>query len=238
MRARRDTSFSGFLVLGGAMLALSLSVEGASVNGRSGDGDGSYQYEISVTNLTRGQPFSPPVVVSHDKSLVPLFTPGMPADAELTLVAEDGMNGALVTELQADPAVLDVEEMFGSMGPILPGETATVTLLADESFDRLSLVGMLVTTNDAFVGLSMLHLPRRGGDRLLVLAYDAGTETNNEDCDFIPGPPCMNAGVRDTSGAEGYVHVHAGIHGVGDLPENQHDWRNPVALVTVRRIDL
>ena len=32
------------------------------------------------------------------------------------------------------------------------------------------------------------------------------------------------------------LHIHAGIHGVGDLDAATRDWRNPVALITVRRL--
>ena len=46
-------------------------------------------------------------------------------------------------------------------------------------------------------------------------AYDAGSEYNSEDCAFIPGPPFGNGGVRDTDGAEGYVQILSGIHGIG-----------------------
>lgn len=69
------------------------------------------------------------------------------------------------------------------------------------------------------------------------LAYDAGSKENNELCPFIPGPACAGAGagVRAPAGAEGFVYVHSGIQGVGDLgPEN--DWRNPVAKISVVRI--
>ncbi len=59
---------------------------------------------------------------------------------------------------------------------------------------------------------------------------------NSEDCIYIPGPPCGNPGVRDTDGAEGFVHVHPGIHGIADLVPAAHDWRNPVALITIERI--
>ncbi len=37
-------------------------------------------------------------------------------------------------------------------------------------------------------------------------------------------------------GEEGFVHVHQGIHGVGDLLPSARDWRNPVAQVTVQRV--
>jgi hypothetical protein len=37
--------------------------------------------------------------------------------------------------------------------------------------------------------------------------------------------------------AEGYVYVSRGISGEGDLAASAHDWRNPVARVTVKRMD-
>jgi len=70
-------------------------------------------------------------------------------------------------------------------------------------------------------------------------AYDAGSERNSEDCDYIPGPPCNNSPAHDPADAEGYVHIHAGIHGIGPDPSvdpAMHDWRNPVAKITIRRI--
>ena len=81
-----------------------------------------------------------------------------------------------------------------------------------------------------------VRAPRRGEASFRSPAYDAGSESNNEDCDFIPGPPCDNPLVRDTANAEGYVHVHAGIHGVGDLVPATHDWRNPVAAISMRAL--
>ncbi len=37
-------------------------------------------------------------------------------------------------------------------------------------------------------------------------------------------------------GDEGYVHIHRGIHGVGDLVAAVHDWRNPVAKITITKV--
>jgi outer membrane protein assembly factor BamB len=37
-------------------------------------------------------------------------------------------------------------------------------------------------------------------------------------------------------GSERFVHIHRGIQGGGDLNAADHDWRNPVAQIVVRRI--
>jgi hypothetical protein len=41
---------------------------------------------------------------------------------------------------------------------------------------------------------------------------------------------------RRAPGGEGFVRISEGIHGVGDLPANLWDWRNPVAKITIRRL--
>ena len=78
----------------------------------------------------------------------------------------------------------------------------------------------------------------------MITAYDAGSEGNNEDCGFVPGPACPDGSGndRDTADAEGYVHVHNGVHGVfeeeppPDLAPDAYDWRNPVARIVTTRI--
>jgi hypothetical protein len=92
---------------------------------------------------------------------------------------------------------------------------------------------MLVVTNDAFFGLDGAELPLMDRVAFYSPAYDAGSEANNEYGRFIPGPPFGSAGVRDTSMAEGFVHVHSGVVGKSSLIPAQHDWRNPVAKITV-----
>jgi hypothetical protein len=101
---------------------------------------------------------------------------------------------------------------------------------------------MLIPTNDGFFALNGVRGP--SGDEVLTLfspAYDAGSEVNDELCASIPGPnftECSGpgGGGKPTGGEEGYVHIHAGIHGIGDLNASMRDWRNPVAQITIRRI--
>lgn len=190
-------------------------------------------YEVTIVNLTRGQIFSPPLVISH-KAGFDLFVPGEPASPELAALAEDGNTAPLVGVIEGDPAVKDYAV---APGPVMPGQSVTVVVKAWGNFRFVSLAGMLVTTNDAFLGAKDVPAYPWGASVLEVPAYDAGSEANNESCMYIPGPPCNHGGVRDTDGAEGYVHIHAGIHGItGDLDPAQHDWRNPVAKIVVRRM--
>jgi hypothetical protein len=193
-------------------------------------------YEVSITNITRGQIMSPPVVATHAAGLE-LWQLGSPASSELTMIAEDAVNQPMINLLTASSSVADVQVATGAGGPIMPGETAKVLVQSDPTiFGQISLAGMLVTTNDAFFGLNAIALPTSGSISHRSPAYDAGTEANTEQCAHIPGPPCGNAMVRVTNGAEGYVHVHAGFHGLSDLKSAQFDWRNPVAVVSVRRL--
>ncbi|MHB1051505.1 MAG: hypothetical protein ACYCZT_00340 [Thiobacillus sp.] len=67
--------------------------------------------------------------------------------------------------------------------------------------------------------------------------HDAGSEPNDELCDNIPGPPCGGQDVSPDAGGEGFVYIHAGIHGIGSLEPSEYDWRNPVARITVRQIE-
>ena len=198
-------------------------------------------YEVTVTNLTGTQIFSPPVVVVHDSSIA-LFEAGQPASEGLRYIAEDGNAGPL---LDALPGLPEVSAFAASDGPLLPGQSVTIEVDASAGRSVISVLGMLVTTNDAFFAVNSLPAPSirfRGlaGASLFSSAYanawDAGTEFNSESCEEIPGPPCTGPGVRNTEGAEGFVHVHRGIAGNADLSLSAHDWRNPVALVSVQRL--
>ena len=195
------------------------------------------KYEVIITNLTRGQIFSPPIAIVHDRSFR-LFTLGYEAGDGLALLAEEGNPEDLIDALNPkfDYAVAD--------GPVLPGASKSIKLEINKrgGLNLISVAGMLVTTNDAFFAVQGIWFLGKEKAIVEAPAYDAGSERNSEDCDFIPGPPCGNSPAHDPAASEGYVHIHAGIHGNG--PEGQdprvdpamHDWRNPVAKVTVRRI--
>ena len=189
-------------------------------------------FEVTVFNITKSQNFTPILLATHHGS-VSLFTSGRAASTELEILAEGGDTMPLRELLDSNP---DVLMTVSTDGLLLPGQSVTVEIQADVHFNRLSIISMLIPTNDTFVGLrSMKLLPLRS--TLLTLpAYDSGTELNDELCANIPGPDCGGEGYNaDTAGGEGYIYTSSGISGVGDLEPAVFDWRNPVARVRVKR---
>ena len=186
-------------------------------------------YKVTVYNLTEGQIFNPTFVAAHSRG-VSIFEPGVVASIGLAELAEDAKPDVLKDELEAAGATVVVGD------PIMPGAHGSVYIETSRRNRRISVVGMLVTSNDAFYGLNGVRAGGRSNS-YLVPAYDAGSEANNEECASIPGPPCDNPFNRVTDGAEGFVHIHNGIHGIADLVSARDDWRNPVAKITVTRVD-
>jgi len=222
--------------IGAATLSCLALLFGGTVVQADDAGAFGQRYKVTITNLTYDQIISPPVVVVHDERF-DLFEPGQPAGSELATLAEDGMTGPLAGLVEVSKGVYDYA-VAGSGIP--PGGSVNVVVRARGRANNLSLAGMLVSTNDAFVGLDGYALPRGffafGASSVDAQAYDAGSEANTESCDHIPGPPCGSPGMRVTEGAEGFVHVHRGIQGVGTLEVPSKDWRNPVARIVIRRM--
>lgn len=199
-------------------------------------------YEVSITNITPGQTFTPQLVTTHSRQLA-LYTLGAPASDELATLAESG-NTAPMTELLLSTGNLvgEAKTIGGLLGP---GETATVQVKATRRTKRLSIGAMLIPTNDTFVGADSLNLPRWGSKTYYLQAFDAGTEFNDQNCANIPGPRC--GGEPDSAPAdtdEGFVHVSNGFHelGLSDDEGNEilgpatYSWLNPVAKVVVTRV--
>src|SRR5215470_19192165 len=108
------------------------------------------QYEVVVTNLTRGQVFTPILVATHKPGMT-LFTLGGAASVELEVLAEGGDTAPLAALLRARPDVLDVTD---SGAPLPAGGSVTVTVRTTAQFDHVSVAAMLVPTNDAFFGIN------------------------------------------------------------------------------------
>ena len=201
-------------------------------------------YEVTITNLTFGQTLTPLIITTHRRGLQ-LFEPGTAASAQLEALAEEGDLVPLQELLTGTQGVHDVVNAVDVLGPppaslLPPGDTVTHTIWG-RSGARLTLAAMFIPTNDAFAALNAVRLPSRGRQvTYLGLAYDAGTEFNDQDCDSIPAlcpgatDGAADQGVNASEG--GVVHVHPGIHEVGDLSPARYDWRNPVIRVVIKRV--
>ncbi len=171
-------------------------------------------YEVTIHNLTQNQVITPPVVVSHSGAMS-LFTVGQPVIPELATLAEEGDTGPLLGLLPTLPAVFDFD---AGPGPIPPAGSMTLRVMSTVGFRRISAVGMLASTNDAFFAISGVQVPLPPTlffflpfERVRTLnapAYDAGSEADSELCAFIPGPPC-GSNVHDPADPEGFVHTSA-----------------------------
>ncbi len=214
-----------------------LAAGGALLLGTAGTASAT-EFEVTVTNLTRGQQFTPILVASH-KAGVRLFELGSPASPQLKTLAEEGNVAPMTALLLGSPNVRDV---VNSGGLLDPGKSVTQRVSTLGGFDHVSVAAMLIPTNDGFFAVNDAEGPN-GQESITVFspAYDAGTERNDETCASIPGPFFVECGGPGGGGApgggEGYVHIHAGIHGIGDLEPALRDWRNPVARITIRRVN-
>jgi len=205
---------------------------------------------VDIENLTRSIYFTPLAVAAHAEGSQ-LFTSGAAASSEVQAMAEGGDIASLETLLEGWSATQDNNP---AAGLLFPGASTTSTLNTDgTSNTQLSVVAMMLPTNDAFIALNAITIPTEAGVyTFLVNAYDAGTEANDEIRGSgasgeagMPVPPPMEAevGTNGTGVAatiEGYVHIHRGslgdaeiTAGVSDIDSTRHRWLNPVAKITV-----
>ncbi len=194
--------------------------------------DSGASYTVSVQNLTYHQVFSPIIAVTHDAS-ISLLQAGEAAGEGITAIAEGGDTSILEAELDG---VAQVGGVATSGGPVPFAQHASFEVTGTPG-QVIIVVSMLVNTNDELMVVNSIALPSDSGDyvKTYAVAYDAGTETNDEICAHIPGPACGGVGGSPDDDGEGFIHVHRGLQGVGDLNAAQQDWRNPVAAVTITR---
>ncbi|MCG8383722.1 MAG: spondin domain-containing protein [Gammaproteobacteria bacterium] len=209
------------------------------------------EVDITIENITRGVYFTPLLVAAHPIG-TQLFQLGEAASTELQAMAEGGDISGLETQLVSLGATIQANPAEGLLGP---GSTTMTQLNTDAApaNTQLSMVAMMLPTNDGFVAINSLTIPTEAGEySYYVKAYDAGTEANDEvrgsgapgESGF-PVPPPLEAkigqnGTAFAASAEGFVHVHRGVlgdtdanAGNSDIDSTQHRWLNPVAKVTI-----
>jgi hypothetical protein len=203
------------------------------------DPGGTRTYRVTIENLTpsngggASQVLSPALALAHAGGFH-LFEVGQRANQAVEDVAEDAIAATGFSLFGANP---DVEAVVaGPSAPIPPGQSGSFEITTRRNATMLSLVTMLVNTNDAFTGLDAVQLTG-GRQEYLTHAYDAGTEVNDQLKASIPGPCCGDTG-RNGMTEHGVIAHHPGIHpGIGELSPAQWGWPGgPVARITVERV--
>ncbi|OUS32746.1 hypothetical protein A9Q98_01040 [Thalassotalea sp. 42_200_T64] len=194
-------------------------------------------YQISVSNITHGQPMSPVTVVLHNDGQ--LWSIGEPASAALELLAESGDGSDLLS------LGMVLASGVGD-GVLMPGLTQSIMVTSvDVVPSHLSLATMLVNTNDAFTGVNAMSLTNLAvGESISMLtsSYDSGTEKNSELVTTIPGPAGGGEGFNAQRDDVDFVAMHPGVVSQDDgLAQsgltNAHRFDNPTLRVTVTRME-
>jgi hypothetical protein len=190
---------------------------------------------ITATNLTYAQPLSPIAVALHQEGQ--FWQVGEPASNALEVLAEGGDNSDLL-------ALGIVQSKASATAPLPPGQKAQLTLTHD-SLDgqKLSLISMMVNTNDGFTGLNALDVSAMTVGQTMTFtthAYDAGTEANTEAQGTIPGPADGGTGFSADREALNKVAMHPGVVGMDDglttsVLTSSHKFDNPLMTVTITR---
>ena len=198
---------------------------------------------ITVENLTKGIYLTPILAVGHNDVDKSIFQYDRVADAELQAVAEGGNFEPLAEEFASEGGFVVANPAQGLLGP---GEE--VSFKIPRSNSRITLIAMMLPTNDGFVALDSALL--RTGQQYLY-AIDAGTEANDEQIIVDSGRPGIPGIPADPGGAnyesipsisipqdiviEGVVARHPGIRGFlgSALKPEHHGWVGPIAAVTI-----
>lgn len=147
------------------------------------------EVQLSITNLTHANYMTPRLAIAHDAT-VDAFEVGTEASTALAWLAEAGV----IDDAQsADSSGQNFEAALGPVdtdngsntwhrfgGLLAPSATLSYSF---DTMDKpyLSLLTMLIPSNDAFAGLDSVAIPTEPGTYTYYLnAYDAGTELNDE----------------------------------------------------------
>ena len=187
-------------------------------------------YRVTITNATTDHVITPPLIVIHNRHFK-LFEVATAASDGLAIQAETGNPAILAGEVNAARGTYKV---ITGAELVFPNNKVSFEFRAPKKA-KVSMSAMLATSNDAFTAISGKSLPSRSVSYMSE-TYDAGSEDNNELCIDIPGPPCGGTNAANDSDGEGFITVHKGVAGIGDLVAANLDWRGATSIVTITRI--
>ena len=195
-----------------------------------------YEFKVTALNLTNAQPLSPLGAALHTTGQ--FWTIGEMASEELEKLAEGGDNSGLL-------GLSVVNASASSDAPLGPGSMTelmlTTTSLTDQ---KISLISMMVNTNDGFTGLNSIDVSQMAvGDyaKMNTRAYDSGTEANSESSGSMPGPADGGEGFNALRDDIDKVAMHPGVVSNDDglstsVLTSEHKFDNPLMAVTITRV--
>lgn len=211
------------------------------------------KFDVTIKNLTSGQPFSPPIAIAHNAPST-LFTDGEEASVALEELAEGGATDDLAASL-SEGALLSYSALEDPLGPAGTSSAIRINIAnADFTDDaRLSVLTMLVNTNDGFTAVNAMDIGGMAVDAVATFrapAWDAGTEANSEAAGTMPGPADT---AEESVGFDAErtdllneVRFHSGVISGSELTSVSDDFvsvlsdinrfDNPVAEITVVRV--
>jgi hypothetical protein len=198
------------------------------------------KFEVTITNATAGQPFSPLTLIAH-KANAKYWALGESVSVGLEHVAETGNTTVFRDALKMDSTVYMTKE---GKGLLMAGMSESFELELNQSEvsegASLSLATMLGKTNDGLVlmsGQKLSELKQGETMTMNLLSYDAGTELNRETAATL-GSAGFNAARDDVTST---LTVHGGVVSKDDGLTNSaltqlEKWDNPVARVSIKRL--
>jgi len=184
--------------------------------------------QITVENLTSGQPFSPSFFSTRAADGAPLFVLDQQATDQLVSVAEGGNIGGFSGQAARDMGMTIGDAALAIH--TLPGQTRSTVIHVDAAHPLVDGVWMLGNTNDGFSGIAGFDAYALGAPETVELrAYDAGSEVNSEKKGFLGA--LGEGNMRDPENS--VITMHPGIRGDADAPASwQWDVNAPVARIT------
>lgn len=209
------------------------------------------EYKVEINNLTSSAYFTPFLVAAHSDS-TSLFKTGETASSNLQAMAEGGDINGLSNDVQGSGGRIITNPAGGLLAP---GNSTVANLGAlNPDLTKLSIVAMLLPSNDGFAGLNAMTLPTENGTYTYYLnTYDAGTEANDEvRGSGAPGaagmpvaPPFEPALGNNAEGIpnakiEGFVSIHRGVigdfdsaGGFSDIDAANQRWGDHTVSITI-----
>jgi hypothetical protein len=195
-----------------------------------------YEFKITALNLTNAQPLSPLGAALHTSGQ--FWEIGEMASEALEKLAEGGDNSGLL-------GLSVVNASVSGDAPLGPGAMTelmlTTTSLTDQ---KISLISMMVNTNDGFTGLNSIDVSQMAvGDytKMNTHGYDSGTEANSESSGSMPGPADGGEGFNALRDDIDKVAMHPGVVSNDDglsssVLTSEHKFDNPIMAVTITRV--